>query len=76
MINGAKGVWNFVQSGFRRMTSGFRRAIGGEERLGGSVDEIIASNVWTIPAAGIATGLLFQDQIEELIEDLIGRMLR
>ena len=61
-----------VQSGFRRMTSGFRRAIGGQERQG--VEQIIASNVWTIPAVGVATGFLFRTQIEELIEDLAGRM--
>ena len=62
-----------VRSGFRRMANGLRRTIYGDpfERQG--FEEIIASNVWTVPAAGIATGLLFRPQIEELIEDLIGR---
>ena len=62
-----------VRSGFRRMANGLRRTIYGDpfERQG--VEEIFASNVWTVPAAGIATGLLFRPQIEELIEDLIGR---
>ena len=64
-----------VRSGFRRMANGLRRTIYGEpvDRFGGSLEDIIAARFWTVPAAGIATGLLFRPQIEELIEDLIGR---
>ena len=38
-----------------------------------AVQDIVASNAWTVPAAGLATGLLFQTQIEDLVEDLIGK---
>ena len=62
-----------VRSGFRRMANGLRRTIYGDpfERQG--FEEIIASNVWTIPVAGIATGFLFRSEIEGLIEDLTGK---
>ena len=56
------------------MRSGFRSALGEDTSERQGVQQIISSNVWTIPVVGVATVAVFRDQIQELIEDLTGRM--
>ena len=58
------------------MASGIRRTFYGDnyvdDRQADIIDGFLTSNAWTVPAAGIASGLLFRNEITDVIEDLIG----
>ena len=73
-VVGGGDVWNMLTSGFRRMANGLRRTIYGvqpdEKQLPG-IPDLVSSNAWAIPVAGVASGLVFREQIEDLIEDII-----
>ena len=58
------------------MANGIRRTFYGDnyvdDRQADSVGGLLSSPAWTVPAAGVATGLLFRNEIEDVIETLIG----
>ena len=69
---------NFFTSGFRKIATGIRRTFYGhnyvDDRQADIIDGFVSSNAWTVPAVGIASGLLFRDELSDVIEDLIGRI--
>ena len=58
------------------MANGIRRTFYGDnyidERQADFVGGLLSSGAWTVPAAGMASGLLFRNEIEDVVENLIG----
>ena len=71
-------MWNFFTSGFKKVATGIRRTFYGhnyvDDRQADIIDGFVSSNAWTVPAVGIASGLLFRDELSDVLEDLIGRI--
>ena len=71
-----RGVWSYLTSGFRSVANEIRRTFYGDkyfdDRTTDVIDGLISSGAWTVPAVGVASGLLFRNEIEDVVENLIG----
>ena len=58
------------------MANGIRRTFYGDnyvdDRQADFVGGLLSSPAWIVPATGVASGLLFRNEIEDVIENLIG----
>ena len=72
---------NGVLSGFKRVKNGLQRTFQVElqsekqssSEPSSSLQNIASSSAWLFPAGGVATAILFRNQIEELFDDFFSK---
>ena len=74
-------MWNGVLSGFKQVKNRLQKTFQGESPSekqslsdpSSALQNIASSSAWIFPAGGVATALLFRNQIEELFDDFFGK---